>query len=94
LVDQTEFQLQAVQSLSGFIRAVDDIIPGHPFRFIIEDIFPTGGQEGLAMLLYGSMEKAISKFLRFFKYHTPGSRKGARGEIKDKFPVGSKSLKQ
>ena len=43
-IDQAKFGLQAIESLPGFIGAVDDLIPVHPFRFVVEDIFPTGGQ--------------------------------------------------
>ena len=43
-IDQAEFGLQMIESLPGFIGAIDDLVPIHPFGFIVENIFPAGSQ--------------------------------------------------
>ena len=94
-IDQTEFGLQTIESLPGLIGAVDDLIPVHPFGFIVEDVFPAGSHQGLTMFLHRSIEKTISIFFRCFEDRTP--RIQERGEGRDEgeeFVVGTKSFQE
>jgi hypothetical protein len=92
-IDQTEFGLQSVKSLSRLISTVDDFIPIHPLCFIIENIFPTGGHESLTVFLDRPIEQAISIFFWGFEYNAPGIQEGGKGrDEREEFVVGTKSF--